>query len=87
MLLAAPLDFQLRLDHALQQADQMGHIGVCRVFKGIPVNDPGARSRAWVTSAARYSSSPIRFGRGTHVRNASNPDLGPRPTYVRSAPD
>jgi len=72
MFLAAPLDFQLRLDHAPQQADEMSRIGVCSVFKGIPVNDPGARSRAWVTSAARDSSSPMRFGLGTHVRNGSN---------------
>ncbi len=40
-----------RLDHAPQQADEMCHdLGVCRVFKGIAVNDPGAGSRTWVTS-------------------------------------
>jgi hypothetical protein len=53
MFLAAPLDFQLRLDHALQQADEMSHIGVYRVFKGIPVNDPRARSPAWVDARKR----------------------------------
>jgi len=41
-------------------------LGVCRVFKGIAVNDPGARSRTWVTSwAARDSSSLRRFGPST----------------------
>ena len=46
-------------------------LGVRSDFKGIPVNDPGARSRAWVTLAARDCSSPMRFGLGTHVRNGS----------------
>jgi hypothetical protein len=32
----------LRLDHAPQQADEMCHIGVCCVFKGIVVNGRGA---------------------------------------------
>jgi hypothetical protein len=46
MFLAAP---QLRLDHAPQQADEMCHnLGVCRVFKGIPVNDgSGVSSRVY----------------------------------------
>jgi hypothetical protein len=49
--LAGPLNSQLLLDHAPQQADEMCHdLGVCRVFKGIPVSDLEARSRAWVTS-------------------------------------
>jgi hypothetical protein len=49
VFLAAPLDFQLRLDHAPQQADEMCHNpGVCRVFKGIPVNDgSGVSSRVY----------------------------------------
>jgi hypothetical protein len=52
MFLAAPLDFQLRLDRGPQQVDERCHVGVCRVFIGIPVNELGARSRAWVTSVA-----------------------------------
>jgi hypothetical protein len=40
MFPAALLDTQLRLDHAPQQAGEMCHnLGVCRVFKWMPVND------------------------------------------------
>jgi hypothetical protein len=49
MFPAAPLDSQLRLDYAPQQADEMCHnLGVHRDFKGIPVNDgSGVSSRVY----------------------------------------
>lgn len=54
-------DFQQRLEHAPQHMCR--DLIVCRVFKEIAE----ARSRAWITSAARIGSSWMWSGPGTHV--------------------